>query len=199
MGVKWTTKKDGFPSMKASIKGLDKKKVNVGVLGGENAWLAGIHEYGVNIRAKKKYLTVPLIPEAAGRKASSFGDLFVFTSKKGNKFLARKKGKKEIELVYWLTPSVVIPPRPFLSAGFDEHSKEVLKKAERLLPGVLDGAMRVEQYCESIGLLLASKIKDYARDLKNPPNSNITKNVKGDDNPLVDTGKMIESITYEVE
>lgn len=47
MGVKWTTKITRFPEVEASINDLQGKTVHVGVLGGgENAWLASIHEYG---------------------------------------------------------------------------------------------------------------------------------------------------------
>ena len=55
MGVKWTTKKNQFPKMEASVKNLDGKTVSVGVLGGgENAWLASIHEYGCTIKVTDK-------------------------------------------------------------------------------------------------------------------------------------------------
>lgn len=55
MGVKFKTVKDDFPKMEASLKGLNGKKVNVGILsGGEQAWLAGIHEYGLNITVTEK-------------------------------------------------------------------------------------------------------------------------------------------------
>ena len=54
MGVKWKTVKNEFPKMEQSIKSLSGKKVNVGVLGGEHAWLAGIHEYGCKIPVTPK-------------------------------------------------------------------------------------------------------------------------------------------------
>lgn len=51
MGVKWKTKKNLFPEMETSLKRLDGKTVSVGVLGGgEQAWLASIHEYGCRIK-----------------------------------------------------------------------------------------------------------------------------------------------------
>ena len=55
MGVKWTTKKSDFPKMQASISKLNGKRVNVGVLGGgEQSWLASIHEYGCRILVTDK-------------------------------------------------------------------------------------------------------------------------------------------------
>lgn len=46
MSVKWKTKFDKLPEMKARIETIQGKKVIVGALKGDSAWLAGIHEYG---------------------------------------------------------------------------------------------------------------------------------------------------------
>ncbi len=54
MGVKWTTVKNRFPDVEAAVKGLDGRSVKVGVMGGEHAWLAGIHEYGCKIPVTPK-------------------------------------------------------------------------------------------------------------------------------------------------
>lgn len=49
MGVKHKTIKNEFPSMKKRLDGINGEAVEVGVLQGEHAWLASIHEYGCNI------------------------------------------------------------------------------------------------------------------------------------------------------
>ena len=55
MGVKFKTSKNDFPSMEASLKALNGKTINVGHLdGGEQAWLAAIHEYGCIITVTPK-------------------------------------------------------------------------------------------------------------------------------------------------
>lgn len=47
MGVRWNTRRNEFPNMEVRLRQLNGKKVSVGVLGGgEQAWLAAIHEYG---------------------------------------------------------------------------------------------------------------------------------------------------------
>ena len=97
------------------------------------------------------------------------------------------------------TTVIVIPERSFLRTGFDEHHKDVLKKAEMLIPLLLDGKISGDNVLEMVGETLATKIKTYARNLNRPPNAEMTKEQKGSNNPLVDTGTMIESITYEVE
>jgi len=54
VGVKHKTIKNDFPSMKKQIELLDGEGVEVGVLQGESAWLASIHEYGCNIPVTEK-------------------------------------------------------------------------------------------------------------------------------------------------
>lgn len=55
MGVKIKTVKNDFPKMEKSWEAVNGRKVNVGVLGGgEQAWLAAIHEYGCNIKVTPK-------------------------------------------------------------------------------------------------------------------------------------------------
>lgn len=55
MGVKFKTVKNDLPRLEKEYSSLNGKKVQVGVLGGgENAWLAGIHEYGCNIPVTDK-------------------------------------------------------------------------------------------------------------------------------------------------
>ncbi len=97
------------------------------------------------------------------------------------------------------TTVIVIPERSFLRAGFDEHHKDVLKRAEMLIPQLLDGKINGDKMLEEIGESLATKIKAYARSLNSPPNAEMTKEQKGSSNPLNDTGNMINSIRYEVE
>ncbi len=75
MKIKWETKIDELPKLKATMAEIDGKKVSVGVRG-ENAWLAGIHEFGLKIlitdkmrrylasqglylRAETQYINIP--------------------------------------------------------------------------------------------------------------------------------------------
>lgn len=164
--IKVTTHKNDFPKMEKSISDLNGLKVNVGVLGGEHAWLASIHEYGCRIKVTPK--------------------MRAFLHRKG---LHLKNSTTEI----------VIPERSFLRSGFDENADKVLETTEAVLPDVLIGTLSVEHYAKLVGLQLASAIKEYAVNLNSPPNHPFTKQQKGSSNPLVDTGDMINGITYEVE
>ena len=94
---------------------------------------------------------------------------------------------------------IVIPERSFLRAGFDKHQKETLDQAAKMAGHMLAGSISVEQYLDTVGLLLSSKIKDYAIQLKTPPNAALTVLWKGSSNPLIDSGQMVRAITWKVK
>jgi hypothetical protein len=165
VGVKHTTKKNGFPEMKKQIELIKGTGVEVGVLKGEHAWLASIHEYGLDIE---------VTPE-----------MRAFLHGKG---LHLRKD----------TTHIKIPERSFLRAGYDTNRDTVLKKASALLADVTAGKMTVRSCYQAVGLELSNKIKDHARDLKDPPNHPFTQDQKGSSNPLVDRGDMIGGITWRV-
>lgn len=54
MGAKYKTTINKLPKVMASIETLNGRKVHVGALEGEHAWLAGIHEYGCTIPVTPK-------------------------------------------------------------------------------------------------------------------------------------------------
>lgn len=200
MGVKWKTKFDKLPEISETVETMGERKVKVGALKGNHAWLAGIHEYGAHITAKNaKYLTVPVHPKAKGKKAGAFNDLWTLKANSGELFLCRNKGKNDFEVLYWLTKSVKIPERSFLRTGHDENVNRVITQTERAIGQVAAGKMSVDDMLDVYGEQMAASIKKYIRDLSSPPNSNATVETKGSSNPLVDTGGLIESIHWKKE
>lgn len=167
MGVKVRTKKNNFPLMEKEFNSLNGKKIQVGVLGGgENAWLAGIHEYGCTIAVTEKM---------RGWLAAHG--------------LHLKKS----------TTAIHIPERSFLRTGYDTNIDDIIKHVDRLLPIVGKG-MSVDDFCETMGKLLADTIKNYAEELSSPPKHPFTLKLHPNKtNPLVNTGDMINAITYRVE
>ncbi len=97
------------------------------------------------------------------------------------------------------TDTITIPERSFIRAGHDKYIDDVMDASTNALNAVMNGKMSAEAFKRLIGIQMSSKIKLYARDLKDPPNSQATIDRKGSANPLVDTGAMIGGITYEVE
>lgn len=200
MGVKYTTKQDTLTTMLTTIQGISSKKVQVGVLKGDHKHLAGVHEHGCTITPKNaKYLTVPVHPKAKGRKAGEFKDLWTLRADSGELFLCRNTGKDSFEVLYWLTRSVVIPPRSFLRNGHDENAERIIKQTERAIPQVLAGKMSIDKLYETYGQQMATAIKTYMQNMSSPANSSATKAAKGTSNPLQDTGSLIEGVTWKVE
>ena len=97
---------------------------------------------GGTIRAKNgRMLTIPLTEEAKKKGSPSEWndkkDLFVLKSKKENRaYLARKKGKKDLELLYLLIASVhqekdprALPPKGTLEAAAEDEAGKFLERS----------------------------------------------------------------------
>lgn len=97
------------------------------------------------------------------------------------------------------TTQIVIPERSFLRAGYDQNRDDVLKQAEKVLPDVLIGSMSEEQYFKLVGMTLRDAIKEYAVDLSSPPKKPWPTRDSSKNNPLIETGGMVNGIEYEVE
>lgn len=97
------------------------------------------------------------------------------------------------------TTQIVIPERSFLRTGYDVNRDDALRKAERLLPDVLDGKLSAEQYFETVGTQVRDYIKDYAVELSEPPKKDWPTRDPAKTNPLVISGDMINGIEYEVK
>ena len=166
MGVKWKTTVNRIPEISKLSNTLNKRNVVVGVLQGENAWLAGIHEYGCRIKVTPK--------------------MRAFLHSQGLHLAAS-------------TTEIVIPERSFLRTGHDKNVERILNQTERALSQVLSGKMDIDTMLDLYGQQMATAIKLYMRDLKNPHNHPFTIEQKGSSNPLIDTGGLLESITWKKE
>lgn len=166
MGVKWTTKVNKLPQVSKSVATMGDKSVKVGALQGENAWLAGIHEYGCRIKVTPKM-----------RAFLHYQGLHLKPT----------------------TTEIVIPERSFLRAGHDDNVDRIIKQTERAIGQVIAGKMSVDDMLDLYGEQMATAIKTYIRNMKTPANHPYTVEQKGSSNPLVDTGGLIESITYKKE
>ncbi|MCM3598706.1 hypothetical protein M4D55_23385 [Metabacillus idriensis] len=96
------------------------------------------------------------------------------------------------------THTIRIPERSFIRAGWDSNEREILDKCEELLKDAFILNVPASAVVDGMGQETRDRIKDYARDLDNPDNHPFTVERKGSDNPLVDTGHMIQSIDYEI-
>lgn len=86
----------------------------------------------VTVTAKQaKMLTIPWSAPAYGRRAGEFEDLFVFKSKRGAAFLARRIDKSKIEFLYLLKKSVILPQDRGLLPSDADFLAVVEKAAQR--------------------------------------------------------------------
>lgn len=97
------------------------------------------------------------------------------------------------------TTVIKIPERSFLRAGHDANADRVMKQTLRAINQVLDGKMTVDDMLDLCGQQFATAIKTFMRDLDDPENHPYTIEQKGSSNPLIDTGGLLESITWEKE
>ncbi len=97
-----------------------------------------------------------------------------------------------------MTTLIMIPERSFMRAGWDNHEKEVTKKIGELVDGVLVGRWNGDAVYVSIGGFVTTRLQKFLNALSEPPLAQSTIDRKGSDNPLVDTGKLKDSITWKV-
>ena len=95
------------------------------------------------------------------------------------------------------TTHIKIPERSFIRTGHDENVERVLEQTERAIGQVILGKMSIDDVLDLYGQQMATAIKTYMRDLSKPANHPYTTEQKGSSNPLIDTGGLVESITWE--
>lgn len=94
-----------------------------------------------------------------------------------------------------------IPARPFMSETYDRHGEKEIKFAEFLYGKLLDGEFDAEHLLNTLGLDYQKKVQKTIRAAKSwaVPNADSTIAEKGSSSPLIDTGRMVQSVRYEVE
>lgn len=93
-----------------------------------------------------------------------------------------------------------IPARPFMSTTANLYGKEIGKFAEFLAGRIIDGAIGPTHALQNIGEKYQSYIQKTIRDAKNwaVPNADSTIARKGSSSPLIDKGRAVQSVRYEV-
>lgn len=184
------------------LEEVNRTEIQVGIFGGDDSFIlmiANVHEYGCTIKPKRaKRLAIPLHPSARGKSPREFTDLYLITSKEGNLLLVRDKGTGDMEFMYWLATEVHIPERSFIRGGFDEGADRFAKKAASLFKKVIVGSMPVNDLFTLMGEYIVGELKKYMTNLKDPPKSGASITSSGKSNPLINTGRLRDAITYKV-
>ncbi len=97
------------------------------------------------------------------------------------------------------TKVIRIPERSFIRSAYDNKSDEVYVDGAKLLDGVVEGTLSAKEFYTALGQVTVDVIKNYLiSEVNSPPNTALTIANKGSSNPLVDTGRLVESIAYEI-
>ena len=117
-----------------------------------------------------------------------------------NRYICRKKGKKgdQLDFLFLLLPSVTIPERSFIRASYDGNKDVLAKACENAVRRLILGELTADQACHNIGTAAVAIVKRYMRTVQPPKSSLTLASAPGKTAPLVQTGRLRDSITYEV-
>ena len=90
-----------------------------------------------------------------------------------------------------------IPERPFFRNAVRKSEDNVLKILKNSIAP--EKMVMDTRTANLIGAYMVSEIQSEIQSLRKPPNSPVTIKAKGSSNPLIDTGKMRQSVSWEVK
>lgn len=188
--------------IRRELTALSKMKIHIGIQGDEDSELlmiAGVHEYGATIKAKKaKNLAIPLKPWLKDKSPRDINNTWILRTDDGDVFIVRDKGKDEIEFLFMLLPTVHIPERSFIRGSYDSGKQGIEATTRMAVDRIIKGEWTAQQAAENIGLFCVQMTQEYFN-TKLKPKSNITMASTNQEAPLVESGRLYQSITFKVE
>ncbi|AWN07969.1 hypothetical protein NAA97_00490 [Listeria monocytogenes] len=196
--MKVTTDKSTMNKAIRELDQLDRYSLQIGLFGEDDSFIqmiAGVHEFGLTIRPKGKYLTIPT-PEAGDRRARDIPGLF---KPKGKNILAVAGPDGKLTVMFYLKTEVNIPERSFLRSTFDEKSNKWGELFEGWIDDIIHGKLSAEQVYNRLGAKIVDDIQMKIVEIQTPAKSAATlaRNPRKN-NPLIVTGKMKNSVTWKV-
>lgn len=187
--------------LKKELMALARAQIRVGVLsskGGEMLMIANVHEFGATITPKTaQNLAIPLKPQCKGKSPRDFDNTWILDNGE-NRFVVRDKGNDEIDFLFLLVPSVTIPERSFIRAGYDANRDKLQTVCESAFAKVMSGKLNAAAACDYIGRSAVQMIQEYMATVQ-PSKSSITlASAPGKTTTLIQSGRLRDSITYEV-
>ena len=200
------------------IKGELEQLQKVGIQGdadSEILTIARVHEYGAVIHAKQaKNLCIPINKESYDKSPRDFPDLFFIRSKNGYLLgvtakKPRKRKKKgdegpsdDLNLLFLLLPSVTIPERSFIRAGYDANRNLLADVCQQAMGKIIHEKWDAHKAAEWIGGKAVDLIHEFMSDASNfEPKGRIQKERAPSwaNNPLTVTKRLFNSVTWKVE
>lgn len=211
-----TLKKDGnidFNKITKELKYLKTHEVQIGFFGDRDGHLLTIvraNEYGAKIVPHNKSGKLWIPSREAIRKygksvkPSDVKDLFVAGSKKvdGKKVLGKSAGIIEngkYVVLFYLLDHVRIPARPFLRKAFYDNQRKYRRLVKVGIDEIVYDDKTGHDLLVKLGKTGVSDVRESIRRWTKPGNAPLTiDNKRGTNNPLVDTGRLIKSVTYKI-
>ncbi len=97
------------------------------------------------------------------------------------------------------SPSQGIPERPFVRPSLDKNRAKRSALNKQNLKKVLNGGITIDAALGQLGHMAAGDIQEEIRNGNFAPLKPATIQRKGSSKPLIDTGQMRQSVTYELE
>lgn len=197
--VKVQTDDDGLQWLYRELAELDRYSIEIGIFGSDDsfyAMIANVHEFGMTIKAKNKYLAIPT-KEAGDRKPADIPGLF---QPKGKNVLAvaDKAAENGIKVMFILKESVNIPERSFIRSTFDDKNDEWMDFLEKQIEKLCEFEIDARTVFQRLGAKIVGDIQEKMRDIRTPPNAPLTVENKGFDNPLIHTGSLRRHVTWKL-
>ncbi|CDZ74864.1 hypothetical protein ING2D1G_0705 [Peptoniphilus sp. ING2-D1G] len=100
----------------------------------------------------------------------------------------------------WIKKDVIkIPERSFIRSSFDDKKDSVEETGENLITQVVEGQLGARNFYEMLGQTCVQVIKEFITAGISPANTNLTiQNKNGKSTPLIDSGRLINAIDYEI-
>lgn len=91
------------------------------------------------------------------------------------------------------------PPRPFMRVGWEPRAKQYVKDLDPQIREVLLGRKRWEDLYNGVGEDLTEMVQEVILDWKTPPNTLLTEELKGFNDPLIEHGIMYDSVKFKID
>ena len=91
-----------------------------------------------------------------------------------------------------------VPERSFMRSTLKDNNSKYKQLMEKAIVDAIKGKRKIKQSLGRIGNKVSSDIKQKIVAIQSPANAESTIAAKGSSNPLIDSGHMKNSVTYEV-
>lgn len=152
---------------------------------------------------------LPIHKDSYDKSPRDFQDLFFIRSRDGYLFgVVAKKGRRDkenpnnLKFLFLLLPSVTIPERSFIRAGFDHNKNKLAEIVQNEVALIWQGQQTADGAISWIGGQAVGLIREFMTDASNfEPKGKIQRERYPSyaDSPLMVTGRLRNSITWEVE